>query len=1125
MNSSKPTALLASLLASLFTAGLATAADSTIIPFNLTQNARVSLGVYNKEGAQVRTLLIGEALAKGTHSVVWDGLDLDGKPAPAGEYTWRLLQSPGLEAEWLMNLGTSTGIEHWPSQHGGPSCALVDGNAIIVGGITEGSPLLAKLDFDGHMRWQLGQKKAPEGAADLALDDGRLFVLEDSSRIDVIDPATSKDIKVQGDWRNVAYQLWLPARRLDPIPENKDQDKDDQHRARTVEMKLDGLRDGKYLIRVKARLGVKGGNLSCAIRGSGDAKWFNFEGLQTGQSKEVVAPLAYGNQECFEIAGGRLTFTVLFKDGDPEASWAIDELELLAPCERIDAHDGALVGVFPGAESLAWIDPANGKILSQKRVPGIRDASLLSAGEAIAACGDELRRVLREGETTTLVKGLEGAIRIAVDRPAGGAFVLTGQKGQPWEPGQRIASYGKDWKLRATFGRAGGRAMGRYKPEDFAGVNDLASDGKGGFTVAEWWAPPRRVAHFDGAGKLLKEWYGGQQFYSFASPDPKEPNRVLMDSQWGSLMDLDVDYQKRTWSVRACYAWGGDVDERLISRFKMATRHHVLRWDLDGDGKTERLVWLEGGQGTLFRIDEEAGLLRPLALAGEVSIDRGYPNWKPLEDLPTAWLEAIRKLGKDPASLNERIPRTGFTWADPTGKGMVTAESMRLVEVGGHGFGGPDGPKPAGGVNLIDSDLNVWFGAGWSGKDRPVATCMKVQGYTRAGAPIWDWGVKREAFPATNVFNNTVALTRDATGNLYQLARDGGDNYAIGGVDSWNGHGGNWPSTQCAATAVQKWSPAGKLLWRVGQHASSFNALPGRLQHPVCFTGFVKGCIGVADKVVNPCAVWTEDGLYVGSVLDRHVADGLPERLYTWWRADVSKGDRFDNLSAHQYDMILGGCLFELKDGSVIWFGAGWNNVPVYRITGWDELKRSEGKLSLATPAAASAGRGTGLKAEYFAKARCEGEPALKRTDARLWFGGRGLSNPERVWETIEMRWPEDTAVKGAASVRWTGLVEARFSEEYTLSVYARGKAQVWLGGRLIIDNGRLNGDDEAIKQAAAGNRWKEFSKPVALQAGRKLPLRVEWEGSTQGGGELHVNWESASQPIQHLPQECLYPE
>ena len=72
MNSSKPTALLASLLASLFTAGLATAADSTIIPFNLTQNARVSLGVYNKEGAQVRTLLIGEALAKGTHSVVWD---------------------------------------------------------------------------------------------------------------------------------------------------------------------------------------------------------------------------------------------------------------------------------------------------------------------------------------------------------------------------------------------------------------------------------------------------------------------------------------------------------------------------------------------------------------------------------------------------------------------------------------------------------------------------------------------------------------------------------------------------------------------------------------------------------------------------------------------------------------------------------------------------------------------------------------------------------------------------------------------------------------------------------------------------------------------------------------------
>jgi hypothetical protein len=46
----------------------------------------------------------------------------------------------------------------------------------------------------------------------------------------------------------------------------------------------------------------------------------------------------------------------------------------------------------------------------------------------------------------------------------------------------------------------------------------------------------------------------------------------------------------------------------------------------------------------------------------------------------------------------------------------------------------------------------------------------------------------------------------------------------------------------------------------------------------------------------------------------------------------------------------------------------------------------------------------------------------------------------------------------------------------------------------------------------------------VRLEAGRKISIRVEWEGD-RGKGEVHACWESASQQIEHIPSTCLYPE
>jgi len=56
--------------------------------------------------------IAGGGLA-GKQTAHWDGRDREGKPAAPCAYSWKLLTSPGLEAEYLLSIGTSTGYQHW----------------------------------------------------------------------------------------------------------------------------------------------------------------------------------------------------------------------------------------------------------------------------------------------------------------------------------------------------------------------------------------------------------------------------------------------------------------------------------------------------------------------------------------------------------------------------------------------------------------------------------------------------------------------------------------------------------------------------------------------------------------------------------------------------------------------------------------------------------------------------------------------------------------------------------------------------------------------------------------------------------------------------------------------------
>jgi hypothetical protein len=63
---------------------------STTISFTLPLNKQVTAKVYDLLGKEVATLLNNEQLAKGTHSLVWNGIDNSGRHVASGTYIFRM---------------------------------------------------------------------------------------------------------------------------------------------------------------------------------------------------------------------------------------------------------------------------------------------------------------------------------------------------------------------------------------------------------------------------------------------------------------------------------------------------------------------------------------------------------------------------------------------------------------------------------------------------------------------------------------------------------------------------------------------------------------------------------------------------------------------------------------------------------------------------------------------------------------------------------------------------------------------------------------------------------------------------------------------------------------------------
>lgn len=140
-------------------------------------------------------------------------------------------------------------------------------------------------------------------------------------------------------------------------------------------------------------------------------------------------------------------------------------------------------------------------------------------------------------------------------------------------------------------------------------------------------------------------------------------------------------------------------------------------------------------------------------------------------------------------------------------------------------------------------------------------------------------------------------------------------------------------------------------------------------------------------------------------------------------------------------------------------------------------------------------GTGNGLLGAYFDDVTLA-DLVVERTDPTVNFDyGSGSPDSQIASDTF--------------SARWTGKVEARFTETFTFRTTSDDGVRLWVNGQLIIDDWN---DHPAMDRSGS----------IALVAGQKYSIVLEYYENS-GDAEIALAWSSPSQPLEIIPKSQLY--
>jgi PA14 domain len=187
--------------------------------------------------------------------------------------------------------------------------------------------------------------------------------------------------------------------------------------------------------------------------------------------------------------------------------------------------------------------------------------------------------------------------------------------------------------------------------------------------------------------------------------------------------------------------------------------------------------------------------------------------------------------------------------------------------------------------------------------------------------------------------------------------------------------------------------------------------------------------------------------------------------------------------------VLLGLSLFLASCG-----GPSPEAAPAAAVAGAEQVAVSDG-ADASSESDLSALATTGLTGEYFDTLDFTGP---KKTKVDL---------------TVSKSWGTAAPVAGIApttySVRWTGQIAAKYTETYTFFLTSSGGARLMVNGVALVNSF----DDHALKTDTG---------TIALKAGVKYDIRIDYFRGTVNPGVLKLDWRSPSQARQAVPNESL---
>lgn len=363
------------------------------IRYELARPGKVSLNIYDETGQVVQELLRVTQREAGPHLEIWNGKDRFGQPVPPGKYSWKLVSTPGLKAEFLLKVGTNYPLrknaDWWQQAPGditGPGSIFADDSGLYVGAATENiGPCIVKLTLDGSERlWERKLQSAytfPRGWARLG-DTLWIFSANDKSLLPI-------DAKTGADAGKPISTLW---------------EKDGGHQMAPV-----------------------GGLLAVSYPKKNAVRWFDPATGQVTATLEIpkAAALA-GFQNLLYVSDGNAIWKVTLdtSEGKIEALPFAQGLAKVAVMAT-DPTTGDLFvyegGQYGGGNSQVKRFSPEGKPLQAYGRPGGRQHGLYTR---------------EEQESFTAVYGLTGL-------PDGGFAVA-----EAWAPPRRAATFDKDGRLQ-----------------------------------------------------------------------------------------------------------------------------------------------------------------------------------------------------------------------------------------------------------------------------------------------------------------------------------------------------------------------------------------------------------------------------------------------------------------------------------------------------------------------------------------------------------------------------------------------------------------------------------------------------------------------------------------------------